>query len=428
MGDKRMAAALMAAVLLLGAGCGQQQVQEEAPAGTAVEVVEVASGEMRAEYAVTGKVEAVNEVQVFPLLAGQVLTLSVKEGDKVASGQVLFTVDTSTVTSTLGALQQSYNSTKAATDGTIASAQVGVEQAQLGVEQAQQALDNTKALYEVGAAAAQDVTRAEQALTQAQGALTQAQTGVQQAQAQQAASLAQIQTSMDQITTQAALGTVKAPCAGTVTAVNVVRGGMASSAQAGVVIAENGKIQVAASVAEDVYTNLTEGDTADVLISVWSDEALECKVGALPAAADAQTSLYEIPVALPSDAAPPIGAFATVTFYTARRESALSVPTEAVLTGSGDERYVYIVDDTGSTAVRVTVETGLVSKTDTEIVSGLMEGDRVVVKGQSYLSDGALVRVVGEQAAAAADSADDGDAAADIAGLADADDAADGEG
>lgn len=153
MGDKRMAAALMAAVLLLGAGCGQQQVQEEAPAGTAVEVVEVASGEMRAEYAVTGKVEAVNEVQVFPLLAGQVLTLSVKEGDKVASGQVLFTVDTSSVTSTLGALQQSYNSTKAATDGTIASAQVGVEQAQLGVEQAQLALDNTKALYEVGAAA-----------------------------------------------------------------------------------------------------------------------------------------------------------------------------------------------------------------------------------------------------------------------------------
>ena len=222
---KRMLAACMAAALLLGAGCGQQEVQEEAPTGTAVEAMSVTPGPMEAEYAVTGKVTAVNEVQVFPLLAGQVLTLLVSEGDKVAAGQVLFTVDTSTVTSTLGALQQSYNSTKAATDGTIASAQIGVEQAQL-------ALDNTKALFAIGAAAEQDVTRAEQALEQAK-------MGLQQAQAQQSASLAQIQASMDQITTQAALGTVKAPCAGTVTAVNVVRGGMASSAQPGVVIAQN---------------------------------------------------------------------------------------------------------------------------------------------------------------------------------------------
>ena len=107
MKSKRILAAVMAAALLMGVGCGQEQEQtEEAPTGTAVEVMEVSSGPMNAEYSVTGKVVAVNEVQVFPLLAGQVLTLPVKEGDKVTKGQVLFTVDTSTVTSTLGALQQ----------------------------------------------------------------------------------------------------------------------------------------------------------------------------------------------------------------------------------------------------------------------------------------------------------------------------------
>lgn len=404
---KRMLAACMAAALLLGAGCGQQEVQEEAPTGTAVEVMSVTPGPMEAEYAVTGKVTAVNEVQVFPLLAGQVLTLSVSEGDKVAAGQVLFTVDTSTVTSTLGALQQSYNSTKAATDGTIASAQIGVEQAQL-------ALDNTKALFAIGAAAEQDVTRAEQALDQAK-------MGLQQAQAQQSASLAQIQASMDQITTQAALGTVKAPCAGTVTAVNVVRGGMASSAQPGVVIAENGQIEVMASVAEDVYANLNEGEKAGVMISVWSDEQMDGKIGALPAAANAQTSLYDIPVTLPSDATPAIGSFATVTFYTARRDAALSVPTEAILTGSGDERYVFVIDEaSGNTVVRTPVKTGLVSKSDTEIVSGLAEGDRVVVKGQSYLTDGSLVRIVGGE------STDETTETAD--GVAETAEAADGEG
>ena len=414
---KRFAAAALAGVMLLCAGCGQEEeAEEEAPSGTAVEVMEVTSGPMSAEYSLTGKVVAVSEVQVFPLLAGQVQTLSVEEGDTVSRGQTLFTVDTSTVTSTMGALQQSYSATKAATDRAIESAQLGVEQAELGVEQAQQAVDNAEALLEVGAAAEQDVTQARQGLQQAQAALSQAQAGVAQAEAQQSASLAQIQASMDQITTQAELGTVTAPCAGTVTAVNLVRGGMASSAQPAVVIAENGTVEVQASVAEDVYVNISEGDEAGVMVSSVSDEMIQGKISSMPAAANAQTSLYDVSVSLPSDVKPPIGAFATVTFYTDRRDNTLSVPTEAILTGANDEQYVFVVDTyaEGDTAVRITVETGLVNSTDTEIVSGLAEGDRVVIKGQSYLSDGAAVRIVTggdnlpadtETASAAADTA-----------------------
>ena len=406
---KRFAAAALAGVMLLCAGCGQEEeAEEEAPSGTAVEVMEVTSGPMSAEYSLTGKVVAVSEVQVFPLLAGQVQTLSVEEGDTVSRGQTLFTVDTSTVTSTMGALQQSYSATKAATDRAIESAQLGVEQAELGVEQAQQAVDNAEALLEVGAAAEQDVTQARQGLQQAQAALSQAQAGVAQAQAQQSASLAQIQASMDQITTQAELGTVTAPCAGTVTAVNLVRGGMASSAQPAVVIAENGAVEVAASVAEDVYMDIRKGDNAGVVISALSDDMVNGTISEVPAAANAQTSLYDVSVSLPADVKPPIGAFATVTFYTDRRSDTISVPTEAILTGADDEQYVFVVDTyaEGDTAVRVTVETGLVSNTDTEILSGLAEGDRVVVKGQSYLSDGAAVSIVTGEDDLPADTAD----------------------
>ena len=381
---KRIFAAVLAGAMLFSAGCGQEETGEEeaAPAGTAVEVMEVQAGEMSAEYAVTGKVAAVNEVQVFPLLAGQVMTLPVKEGDKVSKGQTLFTVDTTTVTSTMGALQQSYSATKTATDRAI-------ESAQIGVEQAQRTVDNTQALFEAGAAAEQDVTNAKQALVQAQAAVAQAQ-------AQQAASLAQIQASLDQITSQAELGTVTAPCSGTVTTVNLVRGGMASSAQPGVVIAEDGKVEVQTSVAEDVYTNIKAGDEAGVVISVLSDDMVRGTIASLPAAANVQTSLYDISITLPSNVNPPIGAFATVTFYTNSRENTLSVPTEAILTGANEEQYVFVVDDFGSgdTVTRVAVETGLVSKMDTEILSGLAEGDVVVVKGQSDLSDGAMVRVV----------------------------------
>lgn len=380
---KRILAALLAASMALCAGCGSQTSddgEEQTAAGTAVEVAEVTKGAMSIEYSVNGKVVADNEVQVFPMLAGQVLTLSVSEGDKVAKGQTLLNVDTSSVTSTMSSLRESYNATKTATEKAIENAQIGVEQAQLAVE-------NTEALLEAGAAAEQDLTKAKQGLAQAQA-------GVQQARAQQAASLAQIQASMDQINKQASYGTVTAPCAGTVTAVNVVQGGMASSAQPAVVIAEDSRVKINASVSEDVFAGLHTGDSAGVQISVLSDEVKSAKIVSLPAAANQQTNLYDVSVSVPSGTEPAIGAFATVIFYTDRRENTLSVPTECVLTGNDNERYLFTVDESGTTAARVTVETGLVGKTNTEITSGLNEGDRVVVKGQSYLSDGSAVRVV----------------------------------
>ena len=380
---KRILAALLAASMALCAGCGSQTSddgEEQTAAGTAVEVAEVTKGAMSTEYSVNGKVVADNEVQVFPMLAGQVLTLSVSEGDKVAKGQTLLNVDTSSVTSTMSSLRESYNATKTATEKAIENAQIGVEQAQLAVE-------NTEALLEAGAAAEQDLTKAKQGLAQAQA-------GVQQARAQQAASLAQIQASMDQINKQASYGTVTAPCAGTVTAVNVVQGGMASSAQPAVVIAEDSRVKINASVSEDVFAGLHTGDSAGVQISVLSDEVKSAKIVSLPAAANQQTNLYDVSVSVPSGTEPAIGAFATVIFYTDRRENTLSVPTDCVLTGNDNERYLFTVDESGTTAARVTVETGLVGKTNTEITSGLNEGDRVVVKGQSSLSDGSAVRVV----------------------------------
>lgn len=381
---KRILAALLAASMALCAGCGSQSddtaEDDQTPSGTAVEVAEVTQGAMSTEYSVNGKVAADNEVQVFPMLAGQVLTLSVSEGDKVSKGQTLLSVDTSTVTSTMSSLRESYNATKTATDKAIENAQISVQQAQLAVE-------NTEALLEAGAAAEQDLTKAKQGLEQAQA-------GVAQARAQQAASLAQIQASMDQINKQASLGTVTAPCAGTVTTVNVVQGGMASSAQPAVVIAEDSRVKIKASVSEDVFAGLHVGDSAGVQISVLSDEVKTAKILSLPAAANQQTNLYDVSVSVPDGSDPAIGSFATVIFYTDRRENTLSVPTECVLTGNDNERYLFTVDEGGTTAKRVTVETGLVGKTQTEITSGLTAGDRVVTKGQSYLSDGSAVRVV----------------------------------
>lgn len=62
-----------------------------------------------------GKISSANEVNVTPLISGEVTAIHAKVGDKVEEGSVLFSVDNS------AALQQ-YNTTKAAYDSAVASA------------------------------------------------------------------------------------------------------------------------------------------------------------------------------------------------------------------------------------------------------------------------------------------------------------------
>ena len=85
------------------------------------------------------------------------------------------------------------------------------------------------------------------------------------------------------------------------------------------------------------------------------------------------------------------GMFADVTFHTAVSESAVVVPSEAILTSS-DKQYVFIVEN--GAAKRVDITTGLTGSGMTEVTSGLDAGEQLVTVGQQYLSDGDAVRVV----------------------------------
>ena len=216
--------------------------------------------------------------------------------------------------------------------------------------------------------------------------------GIEQAKAQGNASLSSIQAQMDQIGTQASLGTVKAPVSGKVIAVNVVEGGLASQSAA-LVIAEGGETRIAVSVSENTLPGLAVGDVAEVRIVSASQEVYEVAIETIAPAVNAQTGLYDVVLYTPEGLTCPIGAFAEVTFYTDKRPDAVVVPTEAIL-NDGVSQYVFVVE--GETVRRVGIETGLIGESETEVLSGLVGGETLVTVGQSYLADGVLVRIVGE--------------------------------
>ncbi len=426
---KRISSLLLAGALMISlTACGGQEDDstEDAAAaasiGTAVEVASVERGSMATENTLSGQVIADKTVAVVPLTQGTVSGLKAEVGDYVSEGDLLFTIDTSTVTAGYGALSSSYEATREMTDQAIKNAEIGIENARIARENAQLGLDNaimglenaqtnlynTQQLFLVGAASQLELDAAVDALSQAEAGVAQAQAavdqaeygiqqaenGVAQAQASQKSSLAQIQSSMSSMGAQAKNGKVKAPCSGLVTSVSVVNGGFAGGSAA-MTIAEEGRTRISVSVSESIYGKLRTGDTAQVTVPSVSAEPYTAQIAQIDIAANPQTALYEVRLYTPDDLEIPIGSFAEITFFSDRREDVIRIPTEAILTDQA-EKYVYILNDGRTSVTRVDISTGLIGERQTEITSGLSGGETVVIKGQSYLSDGAAVRVVGE--------------------------------
>lgn len=397
MNARRFTALALACLALFGlSACGggtdsagqAAQVEEQ---GTAVETQTVTRTDLSNENMVSGQVIADSAVSIVPTIAGTVQSLPVKAGDTVKEGQLLFQIDTSQITSSYASLQESYNATQQLTNEAIQNAQKALPLAQSAVTTAQTNYDNTLTLFNVGAASQVELDQARMQLDQANNQLEQARSAVSQARASQKAQLAQIESSLNQIRTQAAAGTVKAPCDGLITAVNIVEGGMAAQSGPAIVIAEGGRTRISVQVSEGLLGQLKVGDSAQVTVSAVSSEPFTATIATIAPAANAQTALYEVRLYTPAGVTYPIGAFADVTFYTNRRPDAVTVPSDAILT-DGAEQYVFTVEN--DTAKKVTVQTGVVGDGVTEITAGLTGGETLVTKGQSYLSDGVAVRVV----------------------------------
>ena len=363
---KKQAIALLLALLMTASlvGCSKDEQEndgeENASSGTAVEVQTVERGDIFTESTVTGNVMANRNVPVMPPVAGMVKEVMVQTGDLVEEGDVLFTMDTADIRDTYKALLDSYDSSKALLD----------EQ----VRQAQQSLDNLLVLYEMGAVAKTTVEQTELALLQAQTSreTTLAQMGV------------------DNVLDVLEDPNVRATVSGTVTSVAVTAGVMASDTSVGVVVSEIGKPQAVVNVSEALQPYIRVGDQVEVTISSQT-EPITGTVASVSSAVNVQTGLYQVNIDLSEELQVSIGMFATVTFRTDARYDAVLAPTEAILTDGG-EQYVFVVSD--GAAYRVVVTTGLAGDTQTEITSGLSGGESLVVVGQSYLSDGAPVRIV----------------------------------
>ncbi|MDR1028841.1 MAG: efflux RND transporter periplasmic adaptor subunit [Clostridiales Family XIII bacterium] len=355
----------------------------------------------------TGKLTAVNEVNVIPKIPGKVTSVEVSQGDAVVAGAVLFRLDPEDVQRQVNQAQIQHDAAKSALD--LASDAVRTAESMVAAAKTPPAASSVPDMS--GGASLPDVAdlaEAAEAAAVAQ-ATAQAQATAAQAQAiaQTEAALAQAKAGYEQANVQfklareglaaanAALSecTVTAPIDGYVTALNVQRGGMASQAMPSVSISDTNALRITTNVSEGMVDAVRIGDSAEVYVRAISDTPFTGTITAVVPAPPAGSLSYPVVIELPSgDSRLKPGMFAEIRMTTGRAADVVAIPSEAVLIKAGAE--VVMVIDADERVRSVRVETGLDDGALVEIRSGLKSGDKVVFEGQHYLNEDSEFKIV----------------------------------
>jgi multidrug efflux pump subunit AcrA (membrane-fusion protein) len=186
---------------------------------------------------------------------------------------------------------------------------------------------------------------------------------------------------------------VESPIAGIAARLYPDEGDFVSPGSPLAVVADMKEAVVRFSAAESDYPSLRHGQAARVRVDAYPDREFSGSLSRLSRFIDpaARTAFAELSIPNEDFLLIP-GMFARIELVTGERDAVLAVR-DAVIRRPGTGSYYSFVVDEGRVR-RVRVRVGASSGEHIEILSGLDEGDRVVVSGHGILEDGARVEIV----------------------------------
>ncbi len=151
-------------------------------------------------------------------------------------------------------------------------------------------------------------------------------------------------------------------------------------------------------VSENEVSSVRKGGRAEITIAALDNAQFTGTVEEIGVVADPIAHTYKIKIAIANrnDEIRP-GMICNVLLIEKNSVRRLVVPTGSVSVDAEGRTFVYVLDKSQSRALRKFVVTGNLLRHGIEIISGLDEGEEIVVAGQQKLADNSLVRVVNTQ-------------------------------
>jgi RND family efflux transporter MFP subunit len=366
---RMMKTTILATILAIAAlpACKPASKKEAGPAaavaGAPVRAAKVTRQRVTEKISYTTTLEAWRKITITPEVGGKIARINVQEGDRVAAGQLLAEMDTESIR-----LQ-------------LRQAEAGQAVAQAAEADARRNKERLDRLFAENAVSAQQREQVQLAYESAAAQLEQARASV---------NLARY--TLDQ-------SLMKAPFAGIIASKNAEVGdvinpmmGSSYGAAAGVLtLVDYGRIKLVVEVAQGDIGRIRKGQPAHLTVGYAPGRDFLGEVTVVNLAADAATRRFGLEVRVDNpDLTLRPGTFGNLILEVESHENALAVPQKAVL----DNSYVYVVE--GGKAVRKAVTLGLENTTSVEVLSGLAEGDLVIIEGNYGLEDGAAVEVKAE--------------------------------
>ena len=362
------------AALVILAGLGWYGYQKMQPKNEATFITEeVKRGKIAQTVSATGEISATNLVDVGAQVSGQIKKMHVKIGDVVKEGDLIAEIDNVTQVNEV-------NTRKAQ----LQTYQAQLESAQVALKIAQRKYSRYKSLASADAVSKEEFEATEDSLATNRAKIKELQSSIRQTQI--AINTAEKDLGYTRIT---------APSAGTVVSLVVEQGQTINSSQtspAVVQIADLTSMTNKMQIAEGDATKVKAGQTVNFTILSEPDTPISAKLdsidpglttmsqGSYSKSTDTTSNAiyYYARATVPNpEGKLAIGMTTQNTVEIASADNVLMVPTVAIKTKDG-KKFVRVLE-ANNQAVDREIQTGLKDSMNTEVKSGLNEGEKVVM-------------------------------------------------
>ncbi len=382
-------------IVFLSDSCSRSAKVEASKSSEAqtVAVAKAVTEDLSHDLAVTAEFRPYQEVDLMAKVAGYVKSISVDVGDRVKQGQVLAILEIPEM----------------ADDR--ARAQAGVDRSQAEVARAKDQLQQAQSSHEITHLS---YTRLDSVSKQKQGLVAQqeiddahgkdlvAEAQVSAARSNLAAAEEQVHVNaaeLQRIKTMFDYTRVTAPFTGVVTkryadTGSMIQAGTASSSQAMplVRLSENSLLRLILPVPESAVPTVHIGQQVEVLVPTMK-RSFPGQVKRFSEKVNMSTRTMDTEVDVPNaDLLLIPGMYAEVHLTLDRRDKVLTIPVAAIELGGNGKTAQVAVITTGNQVELRKIQIGLETATRVEVVSGMKEGEMVVISNRASLQAGQEVR------------------------------------
>ena len=387
---------LSCGMLLTGCGAAVDEAVKEIPA---VKVMELKKASLTVTVDYPSRLLPSQDIDIAAKIPGRVSNVYFSIGSAVKKGDILFTLEAEDSKSQLQQSEAALSGTTESIRQQLLQAETNLSQAQLRYDDAKDAYEKAETLYMQGAVSKQQRDDSETALKNATVNLEAAKdnlnilTGNGQGKGLAAAQASQARSAVNAASVQVENSVIRSPIDGEVSACNVKAGELTSSAMTAYTVINSGDLTAEINVPAEVQAVLKPGMALKLKAGISEEKELDGVVSTISPAADSKTGFYNVKITLQNkDGAVKPGSFARVVVPVLSKNGIFTVPGGAIVAENGIE-YLFEVRD--GTVVKKIVQTGVSTETATEVQGELNEGDRIILEGQNFLSEGEKVEAVG---------------------------------